>query len=783
MFLVCGSGFFASLSPTSSSVVQVQAFTPKPFAGGTTKRPLVLEPSVAIATGAGAGSASPPLSLGLLGRTLLSASRRTGSGAAKEGGVDAPDPVSTTLRVGKYEKAGTAGTVVIATEDSKVEEVGEESVLAAASEFKFELERSGHGRIQDVAPSSRSSDGTLMYTADEDFTTTTSTQLKDSDFVAVGRDEIEKDESLRMLSSELGVREIVGDRGDVGSAQIPLDLVLERTLDTVEDVSVHLKRVPYKWGFAPSFHKTRDGVDARETVVVLGSGWAAHAFLKVADCSKLRIVVVSPSNHFVFTPMLASAAVGTVEYRSMTEAVRSANPLIDNYVEGAATDVDVYNKVVKVRLNPLVECVTGELDSDDALCEPPPEIEIPYDRLVVSVGAKVADAGVPGADRCLRLKSCDDARNVRTALGECFEFASRPDVLGSHDLGKVAERKRRVTFLIVGGGPTGVELAGELSDFANDVTKPRVGAFAKLRDDVRVVLAHGGDEVLPQFDQGLREEAGESLRRRGIDLRLNTRVTKVEEDGVTLSTKVIDPSTGEFSHTERIEEKLPVGLTVWCAGTAPVPLVNRLLRQLPDGARCSMGRVKVDRYLRPPMPREDLVGSVYVLGDAAHFADGKQDKDGDGDGSLPQTAQVAGQQGAYIARLLSRGYDLTDPRAPVLPAEAAAVVVAVANNITNLDATSSEDEAAIHQWLRLRGLETAPPFRFFNLGLLAYLGGGEALSQVQIGDVPVFKWAGSVAFVLWRSVYLVKQVATKNRVLVTFDWLKSALFGRDVTRL
>ena len=86
-------------------------------------------------------------------------------------------------------------------------------------------------------------------------------------------------------------------------------------------------------------------------------------------------------------------------------------------------------------------------------------------------------------------------------------------------------------------------------------------------------------------------------------------------------------------------------------------------------------------------------------------------------------------------------------------------------------------------WLKLRGLDEAQGFRFLNLGILAYVGGGEALSQVELGDVPVFSYAGSVAFILWRSVYLVKQVATRNRVLVTFDWIKSALFGRDITRL
>jgi NADH dehydrogenase FAD-containing subunit len=129
---------------------------------------------------------------------------------------------------------------------------------------------------------------------------------------------------------------------------------------------------------------------------------------------------------------------------------------------------------------------------------------------------------------------------------------------------------------------------------------------------------------------------------------------------------------------------------------------------------------------------------------------------------LPQTAQVAGQQGAYAARILCRDYDLT-ATPPVLPAS---------NPVT-----------AATLWLLLRGLKESPGFEFLNLGLLAYVGGGQALSQIQVGDVPIGSYAGSTSFVLWRSVYLVKQVATRNRVLVTFDWIKSYLFGRDITRL
>ena len=114
----------------------------------------------------------------------------------------------------------------------------------------------------------------------------------------------------------------------------------------------------------------------------MGSGWAAHALMKVANCNKLRIIVVSPSNHFVFTPMLASAATGTVEYRSMTEAVRSANGMIEEYIEGKAVGVDIEKRKVTVRLNSLL---------DDYREGDPPEIDLEYDHLVVAVGCKVSN--------------------------------------------------------------------------------------------------------------------------------------------------------------------------------------------------------------------------------------------------------------------------------------------------------------------------------------------------------------------------------------------------------
>ena len=156
----------------------------------------------------------------------------------------------------------------------------------------------------------------------------------------------------------------------------------------------------------------------------------------------------------MFYVVLASSAVGTVEYRSMTEAARAANPLIENYIEAKAIDVDVVNKTLKIKLETLLE---------DTRSGEPPISEIQYDKLVVAVGCKVLDTIVKGADKyCYKLKSCEDARKLRAAIGECLEFGSRPCVAPDSTISKEEAQERqklrrmRLTWVIVGAGPTGV---------------------------------------------------------------------------------------------------------------------------------------------------------------------------------------------------------------------------------------------------------------------------------------------------------------------------------------
>jgi hypothetical protein len=165
---------------------------------------------------------------------------------------------------------------------------------------------------------------------DEEYDDKSTTQ----DLVITNEKSFKNDNIMKMMRSEIGVKSILQNdlkslkEGSFlpDSSSLPLDVLMERTLDTFEDIAVHLRRIPFEKG---EQQLTKEEAETRKTVVVLGSGWAAHALMKVVDCRKIRLIIVSPVNHFVFTPMLASAAVGTVEYRSMTEAVRAVNPCLD----------------------------------------------------------------------------------------------------------------------------------------------------------------------------------------------------------------------------------------------------------------------------------------------------------------------------------------------------------------------------------------------------------------------------------------------------------------------
>lgn len=472
---------------------------------------------------------------------------------------------------------------------------------------------------------------------------------------------------------------------------------------------------------------SRERTDTRERqrIVVLGSGWGANAILtQLKNAPHCDVTVVSPRNYFLFTPMLAGAALGTLEPRSIIEPIRDANPKA-TYFEAEAMSININAKTVMCENVVCSSAKNCEIRS----------FEVPYDQLVVAVGSSTNTFGVKGVkENCLFLKQLSDAIRFREQLGYAFEQASLPGLMDE-------QRAKLLTFVVIGAGPTGVELCGELRDFvAQDV--PRL--YGGLKRFVRIILLEASDKVLVAFDGDLQEAALEKLRSNdqgvSVDVRLSAGVQEVTEDEVRLSDGT----------------SIPFALSLWAAGIGTLEFVRGASASIPEQAEHAgqaRGRLAVDSWMR-------VAGApgIFAFGDCAHVIESP----------YPATAQVASQAGTYLGRLFADGYDFDVDGPPKLAPGALG------------ERTLRHQLSAVNE--KTAGL--APPFNFLNLGILAYVGRSEALVQIAVGggDNKKVKGAGQAGFALWRSVYLSKQYSLRNRILVAVDWAKARAFGRDLSR-
>jgi NADH dehydrogenase len=209
------------------------------------------------------------------------------------------------------------------------------------------------------------------------------------------------------------------------------------------------------------------------------------------------------------------------------------------------------------------------------------------------------------------LKTLADAALIRERVLEAYEYAEAIE--------NPAEHARQLTFAVVGGGPTGVELAGALIELARDAL---ANDFRRIDPrEARVLLIEAGPRLVPMFDERLSESAKKELRQRGVEVRVNAKVTEITERGVYLG-----------------EEFIPTANVIWAAGVKSSPLSEQL-----PAERDWLGRVKVEPDCSLPGHPE-----VFVIGDQAHYRPpGKAD-------ALPAVGGVALQQGNHVARELKR---------------------------------------------------------------------------------------------------------------------------------
>ena len=455
----------------------------------------------------------------------------------------------------------------------------------------------------------------------------------------------------------------------------------------------------------------------KERIVILGSGWSALSALRKCAAPNKDIVVVSPRPHFLYTPLLAGSAVGTITLRSACEPLRA---LVENaatrassatFVRADARDVDVGNKTVRATM--------GAGSSD--------ELQLSYDKLIIAVGAQPNTFGIPGvAENALFLKEAADSSKLHAKLLSNLEKAA---ALMRH--GKAEDEDeidRLLKVVVVGGGPTGVELSAELADFARNDAAMRYGR--DLADRIQIVLVEAMPRILAPFHPKLQEVALDHLRSRGVDVRTGVAITNVGKMQATFA-----PSTPRTATPEEKAAALAkaateeTGAVVWAAGIGARPLVKKLAKSL---GQTDMRGLKVD-----PCLRVEGADGVYAIGDAALSGN-------------PPTAQVAAQQGKHIGRAIRDGAD-----SPFEYKHAGSLCCLGSNN-------------GIAQLV-------SGPSSSSNFDIWALIG-AEPLGPD--GDQRALK--GTPAFVLWRSLYWTRLLSTSSRMSLAADWMKAKYAGRDV---
>jgi NADH dehydrogenase len=340
-------------------------------------------------------------------------------------------------------------------------------------------------------------------------------------------------------------------------------------------------------------------------VVIVGGGFGglqAAVNLRRAD---VDLTLIDRRNFHLFQPLLYQVATGALSPGEIASPLRGVLKRQRNTTVMLAdvTDIDVERHRIRC------ESVAGRHPSD-----------VTYDKLIVAAGAGHAYFGhdeweplAPG------LKTLEDALELRRRILSAFEAAEiEPDP----DL-----QREYLTFVVVGGGPTGVEVAGQIAEIARDTVKRD---FRKIDPrTARIVLVEGADRVLLAFPERLSEKGRRQLEKLGVTVRLDRMVTDVDEAGVTLAV----PGGG----TERLESRT----IVWAAGVAASPLGAILARA--TGADVDRaGRVTVEPDLTLPGHPE-----IMVLGDMTRVSDGHG-----GLIPLPGVAPAAMQMGRYAARVV-----------------------------------------------------------------------------------------------------------------------------------
>jgi len=329
-------------------------------------------------------------------------------------------------------------------------------------------------------------------------------------------------------------------------------------------------------------------------IIVIGGGFGGLSFLQKARKSKNEFILIDKTNHHLFQPLLYQVATAVLSPADITVPLRNLFKN-DKNVKTILSEVKEINKEKK------------EVTLDNA------EV-INYDKLIVSAGSSYSFFGKNEWSKFAKgLKVINDALDIREKILKAFEKAENEK--------DEKIRKKYLNFVIVGGGPTGVELAGSIAEIAyKNMTKEFRNFSSK---DANIYLLEAGDRILPSYSESLAKKSYKFLNDLGVKVMTKERVENIEEMKVTTNKQVIDADN-----------------IIWAAGNEASPLIKHL-----DTETDNEGRALVNRDCSI---KED--NEVYVIGDAANFITASGE-------SLPGIAPVAIQQGRYVAHNIKKNIE------------------------------------------------------------------------------------------------------------------------------
>jgi NADH dehydrogenase len=338
----------------------------------------------------------------------------------------------------------------------------------------------------------------------------------------------------------------------------------------------------------------------RRKVVIVGGGFGGLTAARELKSADVDVTLVDPRSHHLFQPLLYQLACGGLSTGECASPIRAAVKRSSNttVLMAKATGLDADRRQIT-------------LDRGETL---------DYDSLIVACGAETSYFGKDEwRDVSRSLKTLNDAVELRNQIYSAYEEAERAEDL--------AEREEWLTFVVIGGGPTGVELAGELAIIAHSTMK---GHFARIQPaKALVILLDAGDRVTAAFSEKLSAKVAKYLAELGVTVRQGARVTSIDAQGVTFQ-------------TDGGEERIDARTVVWAAGVQAVGFA-RTLAEATGAETDRAGRVQIGADLTVPGHPE-----ISAIGDATQVP-------GPGDRPLPGLATVSIQQARHVAKAIQGG--------------------------------------------------------------------------------------------------------------------------------